>query len=127
MSSNQTYIPGVCNIGPAEIAQRKQSIYIGLAGTLILALILGLTHASIVWRILFFIPATMAAAGFFQGYFHFCIKFGMQGMYNVMKPLGQTESVEKAEFRNADRKKAITILILSAMFGVLIMLVALLV
>lgn len=118
------YIPGVCNIGPAEIARRRRSGYIGLVASILLfAILVGFDTPQIL-RLLIFIPATMSATGFLQSYFHFCAGFGFQGVYNVVKPAGETETIEQKAFRQKDRLKALQITAYSAALGLIFALVA---
>lgn len=109
----QRYIPGVCNIGPAEIRRRR---YVGYAGFLVtFAMIAAFYYFNIpdAMRLLVIIPAFGGAMGFLQAQLHFCAKFGMSGIFNVSDDTVKTESVEQAEWRAKDRQKALNILTLS--------------
>lgn len=117
MAESSTYTPGVCNIGPAEIARRKRSGWLGLIGLIALWALLILLGADRLWYLLVLFPAAMAAAGFLQTYLHFCAAFGLKGVYNIMKPAGQTEAVELKEMRAKDRRKALQIAAGSAIIG----------
>ncbi|MBH2007848.1 hypothetical protein I8H83_04540 [Candidatus Saccharibacteria bacterium] len=119
-----TYIPGVCNIGPAEIRMRRMTGYIGLAITLVLFVIFYLVPIDAPWRLLVFIPATLAATGFLQAYLHFCAKFGMSGLFNVGDDMKEQHTVDQIEFRKKDQQKAITIIAGSAAIGVAVALLA---
>lgn len=117
------YIPGVCNIGPAEIKRRKQSGWAGLVLTLALgAAFVWIDVASVWWLTLFF-PATMAATGFLQAYMHFCAHFGLSSLFNF-GDVGKTDSVQQAEFRAKDKRKAWQIIIYSILIGLAAALVA---
>jgi hypothetical protein len=70
------------------------------------------------WRLLLFFPAMIGATGFFQAAFHFCAAFGMRGVFNFGSEVGKTDSVEQAEFRLKDRRKARLIGLSSALAGV---------
>lgn len=115
--ANTEYIPGVCNIGPAEIARRKRAGYIGLIASVMLFAILLVFNAPPVYRLLIFFPVMSAASGFLQAYFHFCAGFGFKGVYNVVRPAGKTETVQQKEFRKKDRQKALQITGLSMLIG----------
>jgi hypothetical protein len=117
MNKNE-YIPGVCNIGPAEMRKRRRSGIVGLTLTIILLVVLTLIHASDVWMLIVFIPATIAASGFLQSAFHFCAGFGMRGLINFGSEVGKTDTIEQAEFRKKDKKKAFLILSLSLTIGI---------
>ena len=110
------YQPGVCNIGPAEIARRKRVGYFGLALTVVLWVVLVRLNVPHVWRLLVFFPAAIAAGGFLQAYFKFCANFGLRGVLNF-GPVGKTESVVQAEARKLDRQKAWQIISLSILAG----------
>jgi hypothetical protein len=75
------------------------------------------------WRLLLFLPAAMGATGFLQAAMHFCAGFGMRGVFNFGSELGKTDTVEQAEFRLKDRKKANRIGLYSLMIGIAIALV----
>jgi hypothetical protein len=89
-----TYIPGVCNIGPAEIKLRKLSGTVGLSVTIVLFMVLLVSNLSPFWRWILFIPATIGAAGYLQAKLHFCVRFGTTGLFNVSSGLDKRETVE---------------------------------
>jgi hypothetical protein len=117
MAANQEYIPGICNIGPAEIQKRKMAGWLGLSATIIVWVLFWIFHTPAPWRLLLFLPAAGSAVGFLQAAFHFCAAFGMLGVFNFGSQVGKTESVAQAEFRRKDQQKAIQIIIYSAMIG----------
>jgi len=102
VKAKQEYVPGVCNIGPAEIRRRMQSGWIGLGATILL------------WTafVVFQVPA-----GFLQARLHFCAEFGVRGVFNFASAVGKTETVEQAEFRRMDRRKAGLIALYAALIG----------
>lgn len=114
---NNVYVPGVCNIGPAEIRSRKNAGYIGLAITVILFILFYVAHVDPVWRLLVFLPAALTVSGFLQAQLHFCANFGMRGLFNLGDDLGHQDSVDQAEFRRKDQRKAISIIAGSAIIG----------
>ncbi|MDZ4820600.1 MAG: hypothetical protein SGJ20_16670 [Planctomycetota bacterium] len=114
------YVPGVCNIGKAEIRQRRILGLIGLATTVLGGLALILTGVEQCWRLLLFFPATLAATGYLQAAWHFCAKFGFGGVFNFGPNVGQTDTVEQAEFRRQDRKTALQIVGLSILAGAVV-------
>ena len=119
MSAPDTYIPGVCNIGPAERSKRNQIGWIGLAATAGLWLAFVWFDAAPVLRLLLFLPATTAAVGFLQAYMHFCAYFGFTALFNF-GPLGRADTVEQAEFRRLDRQRAWRIVGYSAAIGAVV-------
>ena len=119
-----TYIPGVCNIGPAEIRVRRMTGYIGLVITIALFVLFYLVPVEPSLRLLTFLPATLAASGFLQAYLHFCAKFGMSGLFNVGEDLQHQESIDQLEYRKKDQRKAITIIFGALFVGALVAVVA---
>lgn len=113
------YIPGTCNIGPDEIARRKKAGWIGLGISAVFLLFFILIPIPPLYRLIIFLPVTSAASGFLQAYFHFCAGFGFKGVYNIVKPVGHTETVQQAEFRKKDRQKALQITGLAVLIGLI--------
>jgi hypothetical protein len=124
MTTRAGYVPGVCNIGPAEIRKRRQSGWIGLGATILLWGVFFIFRVPAPWRLLLFFPAMIGATGFLQAALHFCAGFGMRGLFNFGPEAGKTESVEQAEFRLKDRNKARLISLYSALIGVTVAVVA---
>jgi hypothetical protein len=118
------YIPGVCNIGPAEIRLRRASGYLGLTITLLLFILFYFVPVDSLVRLVVFLPAALAASGFLQARLHFCARFGMSGLFNVSDDMKQHQTVDQAEYRRKDQQKALTIIIVSAAFGVVAAVVA---
>lgn len=119
-TSQQAYLPGVCNIGPAEIAQRRTAGWLGLGITVVAWALFFAFHVPAGFRLLLFIPAALGASGFLQAAFHFCAGFAMRGVFNLGPKVGTTEPVESEEFRRKDRAKASRIMIYSALIGIVI-------
>ncbi len=122
-TANQAYVPGVCNIGRAEISQRMRFGYIGLAVLVVLWAVFIVFGVAAPWRFFLFLPATSGAAGFLQAAFHFCAGFGFKGVFNFRAAVGETDTVEQADFRRKDRAKALQIVGLSVLVGVVIALI----
>ena len=119
MTTTNLYQPGVCNIGPAEIRQRRTIGRIGLAFTvayLVLAFAVGFPSPL---RLIAFIPAVLGANGFLQGAFHFCVRFGTQGLFNF-GDLGSEEAVHEKDYRRLDQRKAIQIVVYSVLIGLVV-------
>ncbi len=115
-----TYIPGVCNIGPAEIKLRKVTGIVGLYITVILFAIFMIVGVTGPVRLLLFIPAVIGASGYLQAKFHFCVRFGTMGLFNMGTSLGKEESVEQASYRRKDQRKALMIAGLSGAIGAVV-------
>jgi hypothetical protein len=120
MATSNEYIPGVCNIGRAEIRQRKLLGWIGLAVTVGAWIACSVYEASPAWRLALFVPASIAATGFLQAAWHFCATFGVLGVSNFGSSVGKTDTVEQAEFRRQDRRTALKIIALSMLAGVFV-------
>ena len=120
MATKQEYIPGICNIGPAEINKRRQSGWLGLGATILLWIVFWVFRVPAIWRLLLFFPAAMSATGFLQAGLHFCAGFGMLGVFNFGSEVGKTETVEQAEFRHKDQRKALQIILYSVTIGIAI-------
>jgi hypothetical protein len=119
MKQAAVYQPGVCNIGPAEIRRRRASGWLGLA---IAAVYLGLAFLlgwPAPWRLLVAVPVFLSAQGFLQAVFHFCVGFASRGLYNF-GALGGEESVQDAEFRRKDLRKALLITVLAVAIAIVV-------
>ncbi|HEY4224816.1 MAG TPA: hypothetical protein VGM70_03295 [Pseudolysinimonas sp.] len=123
MTMTNVYQPGVCNIGPAEIRQRRRLGWIGLAVTVVFLVLAFALQFPAPFRLLAALPAGMAATGFLQGAFHFCVRFGTQGLFNFGE-LGTEEAVHETEYRKKDQRKAIQIAVLSLLIAVVVAVVA---
>jgi len=115
-----TYIPGACNIGVAERAKRRQSGIVAALVTIVVLVILAMAGVPRAWRLVLILPAAGAASGFLQDAFHFCAGFGMKGLYNVVNSAGITDNVSLEEYRRKDKRKALSILGLSLVIGVVV-------
>jgi hypothetical protein len=111
-----SYRPGVCNIGPAEIARRRRAGHVGVAATATLLGALAIVGAPAPARFLVALPAAGAASGYLQARLHFCAGFGARGVFNLGE-LGPTFEVDDDEARAADRAKALQIGLASAVIG----------
>src|ERR1035437_10722566 len=85
-----SYEPGVCNIGPEEIARRRRSGHVGrMVSVALFALLLAIAAPH--WtRLALILTAGVAASGYLQAWFHFCAGFGSTGVYNF-GPVGRSE------------------------------------
>lgn len=107
--ANSEYIPGVCNLGRAEVRARWIAAWVGIAITVGCLLVFSLVEVPWYFKLLIFVPASLGAGGLLQALSGFCIKFGFQGVFNFGPDVGKTDTVEQAEFRRKDRRKAIQI------------------
>jgi len=102
------YVPGVCNIGPAEIASRRRTGHVGLIAALVLLVVLVAIGAPPIARLLIALPVAVGASGYLQAWLKFCAGFGALGVFNFADR-GTTTSVVDAEARRKDRAKAFQI------------------
>src|SRR5437867_11530602 len=117
------YVPGSCNIGPAEVARRRRVGHLGLALTALLAVILLALGAARPWRLLLALPATMAAAGYLQARLRFCFDYGFRGVHNF-DALGHQQRVAAEAARAADRRRALAVALASLAVGLAVALLA---
>ena len=117
------YRPGVCNIGPAEIARRRRSGHIGLIAAVVLFAVLVAVGAPPLFRLLLVIPVAVSASGYLQAYLKFCAGFGAAGVYNFGE-LGTTDKVADAAAKALDRAKSTRIGLASFAIGAVVAIVA---
>jgi hypothetical protein len=119
------YQAGVCNIGPEEIARRRRAGHFGAAITV--GLLIGLIALGVppVFRLVVFLPAAAAASGYLQAWLKFCAGFGRLGVYNFGR-VGPMSPVIDDAARAADRRKSTRIGIASALIGLVVAVVAVL-
>ncbi len=119
------YRAGACNIGPAEIRRRRTAGHLGLAATIALLVVLLLTDAPTVLRLLVVLPASLSAAGYLQARMRFCANYGWRGIFNVGE-IGDDRQVDDGIARAADRRLALRIGLGSLAIGVVTGVVAVL-
>ena len=119
------YIPGVCNIGPQEIARRRRSGHFGLIVSIVVLAALIVVDAPPLLRLVVFIPAALSASGYLQAYLKFCAGFGQIGVFNF-GDRGSSEHVVDQAARAKDRAKAWQISIFSGLIGLAVAIVAVL-
>jgi len=119
------YRPGVCNIGPAEIAARRRTGHVGVIVAIVLLVILVAIGAPPLARLLVALPVAIGASGYLQAYLKFCAGFGARGVFNF-GDLGTTDRVDDAGARSADRRRAYQISLASFAIGLAVGIVAVL-
>jgi hypothetical protein len=119
------YEPGVCNIGPAEIAKRRRAGIVGALMTLGLLIILVALDLPPVVRVVVFVPAAIAASGFIQADMKFCAGFAALGVFNFGGHGDRVEIVD-AEARTRDRRRGRQITLASFAMGAAVALLAVL-
>ncbi len=123
MNKNE-YVPGVCNIGNAEISNRKLIGWVGLVITIVLWILFSYLNLSAGTYLILFFPAFASSIGFTQAYSHFCVHFGMRGLFNFDSEIGKTKTIEQKEFRVKDRIQAVKILIYAMLISLIVTIIA---
>lgn len=111
--SENTYIPGVCNIGPSEINRRKSKLKLAVA--LLLFSTIGFFMLPLP-AISFSIVACIATYMFiliFQLRQKFCIVFGWKSIYNFNAVNSRKTKVDDEGWRALDRKQTLKIVLYS--------------
>lgn len=117
------YRAGSCNIGPAEIAQRRMFGHIALIASVAILLALVFLQAPAWTRLVLVITAGGSASGYLQARFHFCANFGSRGVYNF-GAVGAVDHVASSEDRARDRARALQIGLASLAIGLAVGIVA---
>ena len=101
------YRPGVCNIGPAEIARRRRAGHVGLVvlGLRASGLLVILVDAPPLFRLIIALPVAAAASGYLQAWLKFCAGFASRGVFNF-GPAGATQEVADPEARRLDQARS---------------------
>lgn len=113
------YEPGVCNIGPAEIARRRRIGHAGLLVSAALLAVLLVTGAPHWTRLALVLTAAVSASGYLQARLHFCAGFGSTGAYNF-GALGTVERVADQGARSRDRRRSLEIQLASLAVGLVV-------
>jgi hypothetical protein len=99
------YSPGVCNIGPREIAKRRAYGVAGIVATVVLGLVLVAIDAPQIARAIVLIPLWGAIISLEQARRKFCAAFAYAGIRSV-NGSDATESVADAADLALDRASA---------------------
>jgi len=100
------YIPGDCNINEYEVAIRRKLGYVGLQAYIVgLVLLLVLTDW-LWWRLLLFLPAALAAIGFLQAKYRFCVYYAMHGRQKAEPGSRTPHTVTNEAALLKDRRRA---------------------
>lgn len=101
-----TYRAGACNIGPAEMARRRNGGLVAVGIALALAAILVVVDAPSWMRLAVVVPLAGGLISLEQVRRRFCVGFALAGIRNL-GPLGSVERVEDAAARATDRRAAL--------------------
>lgn len=121
-----SYVPGVCNINSAEAARRRRAGYLGLAAFAVLALALVLFDIPRLVRIILFAPAFLAAIGFLQAHYKFCVGYGAAGVQNATEGDKAAQAIINKSARELDQKRTRKINLQAVAIALLASIVALL-
>jgi len=113
------YRPGVCNIGPAEIARRRLAGHVGLIATFALLAALIAIDAPPAFRLSATLPAVASASGYLQSWLKFCAGFGSHGIFNF-GAVGESTQVTDDEALAKDRRRSRQIGVWALAIGVVI-------
>ena len=113
------YQPGVCNIGPAEIARRRRAGHVGLVVSLLVLGLLVIVDAPPLFRLIIALPVAAAASGYLQAWLKFCAGFGSRGVFNF-GPVGATQDVADPEARRLDKARSRRIGLVSVAIGAVV-------
>ncbi|CAB5239646.1 unannotated protein [freshwater metagenome] len=116
------YVAGTCNIGTGEIRRRQTVALVGLFFSLACAFTLISTDSPRGARFTVFLPLMVASIGWVQSRRKFCLAYGFMGTFNFGR-MGQISKVTDSASRKADRKTALSILLQSTAYALLITLV----
>ncbi len=108
MSTESSYVPGMCNINTAEVAYRRKAMWFGVGASAIL--LIGLLALGAHWAIrviVLFIPVFIAVVGYLQVKNRFCVSYGASGQQNANEDSDAAEKVNK-ENAKKDKQKART-------------------
>jgi hypothetical protein len=119
------YQPGVCNIGPAEIARRRLFGHFGVVASALLFGALVIVGAPRWTRLVLVVTAGGSAVGYLQAALHFCAAYGSRGVYNFGR-MGAVTSVEDAAARSRDRRRSVEIGLAGLAIGLAVGVVAVL-
>ena len=112
-----------CNIGPDEIAKRRQSAIVATVFTVVAALLLIALDVPTPARLLIWPVAAGAAISWLQVVRRFCVAFGALGLENFGR-LGRQSSVDP-RIRAADRRVALRMILEGLLIGLVVALVVL--
>ncbi|MFI5260955.1 MAG: hypothetical protein ACHQZR_00205 [Candidatus Limnocylindrales bacterium] len=117
------YEPGVCNIGPAEIARRRRGAWAATIVTLVLAIAVFALGWPPPARVVIALPAAAAIVSWLQVVLHFCVGFARLGVFNF-GAVGPMERVVDPAARRADQRRAASMIVVALVGGLAIGLTA---
>ena len=101
--TGERYVPGVCNISPAERATRRRFGWVATIATVALGAVLVAISAPYLARLIVALPAAGAAVGFLQAHRHFCVAFARRGITDLTTD-GELATIDAETARQADTR-----------------------
>ena len=118
MPLERAAIPLRCNIGPDEIARRRQSAIFFTAVAALVAVGLVAFDVPPAGRLVMFLFATGAAINWLQVVHRFCVAFGAIGIENFGR-LGEEVRIDPAQ-RAADRRRVAQLVLEGSLIGAIV-------
>src|SRR5450759_1193889 len=103
-TAGKEYEPGICKIGPAEVARRLRAGHVGLVATLGLYTGLTMIGAPRLARLLVALPAAGAASGYLQARLQFCAGFGSRASSTSVRSARPSSWRMRTPARGIDRE-----------------------
>jgi hypothetical protein len=104
-ASPDGYVPGVCNIGPYEIARRRRAGLTGIGIAVALAIVLLVLDVPQLARAIVLLPLWGGFVSYLQAVRRFCVGFALIGMANFGPDEAARRRVVDEDARAADRRK----------------------
>lgn len=98
------YRPGVCNIGPFEIARRRRAGLVGIAIAVVIAVALLAIDAPQLARAIVLLPLWGGFVSLLQAVRRFCVGFAWAGLENFGPDEAARRRVVDEDARAADRR-----------------------
>jgi hypothetical protein len=116
----EEYIPGTCNLGKVETNRRKVSATVYFLLTVATGIIIYNGNQPQYFRLFIALPAAAFFICIQQVLNRFCVAFGMMGIYNFKnKRKGNIEKVKEPEWIKKDRNKALQMIGLGILGGII--------
>jgi len=128
MENNSSYVPGVCNINPKEVAYRKKAAIAGFAIAAVVLIGLLFTNVNPIIRgVIVFLPLFVGVIGYFQVKNSFCVSYGAKGQQNATAGSEKASEVTEVDAKQADKRKArsmnLQAFVISLIMSIVVMLI----
>lgn len=105
-TTDSNYVPGVCNINQTETAYRRKAGYVGLALSIVAAMLLVGLGVDRYFRLVVAIPIFISAIGFLQAKNKFCVGYAAASLQNTTEGSTDAKEVSDKKAVAADKKRA---------------------